>query len=101
MILLENEADIFFMQLDATAIVEFVDGVLEQIVFALPGAVEHADDAHERGFSRAGWPHDGDEFAVFNIEIDAAKDPGFPRAGFIRFLYVNHSNQFAPTFNRG
>jgi hypothetical protein len=99
-ILLKNEADVFFVQLDAAAIVEFMHRVFEQIIFALPRAIEHADDAHERRFSGARGAHDGDELAVFDIEIDPAEHPGFSRTGFIRFFDVDHSNQFAPTFNR-
>ena len=84
-ILLENEADIFFVQLDAVAIIELVDRVIEQVVFAFPRAVEHADDAHQRGLARARWSHDRDEVAFRDVQVDAAQHPGLPRARFVNF----------------
>ena len=63
MILLEDKADIFLVQLDAAAVVQLVHGDCRQVIFALPGAVEHADDAHQRGFAGARGAHDGDKIA--------------------------------------
>ena len=37
--------------------------------------VEAADDVHRGGFARSRWPHDGDEFAPRNVEIDARQSP--------------------------
>ena len=59
------------------------------MVFALPGAIEHADDAHQRGFARAGRPHDGDEIAFADFEVDAAEHPRLARARFVEFFDVN------------
>jgi len=38
-VLLENEADIFFVQFDAAAIIELMDGIFEKVIFAFPGAI--------------------------------------------------------------
>src|SRR5579862_8403081 len=87
-ILLEDKADIFLVQLDTAAIVEFVDGIFEQIIFAFPGAIQHTDDTHQRGLARARWAHDGDEVALGNIEIDPAEHPRLPRAGFVSLFHI-------------
>src|ERR1700683_532624 len=64
MVLLEHEANVFLVQFNAAAIVQFMDSVIEQVVLALPGAVEHSNDAHQRGLSRPWGAHDGDEIAA-------------------------------------
>jgi hypothetical protein len=40
-----------------------------------PAVIQHAHDAQQRGFSRAGRAHDGDKFALFYIHIDPAQQP--------------------------
>src|ERR1700683_5292118 len=40
MILLKHESDIFLVQLNPAAIIQFMNGVLKQLVLALPCAVE-------------------------------------------------------------
>ena len=92
-ILLKDEADVLFVELDATAVVEFVHRVIGEVIFAFPRAVQHADDAHERGFAGAGGPHDGDEIAFANFEVDAAEHPGLPCSGFVKFFYINQLDQ--------
>ncbi len=42
MIALKDEAEVFLIQLHAVFLVELVDGMLDQVVFAGPGAVVHA-----------------------------------------------------------
>ncbi len=92
MILLKNEANVFLVQLNALAIVEPMDFVIGKLKVALPGAVEHSNDAHERGLACAGWPHNGDEFALTDFEVDPAQDPRFASAGFIKLFDIDHSN---------
>jgi len=45
---LENETDIGFVQFVALLDVEFVHRLIEKIVFAIPRAIEHADNAKQR-----------------------------------------------------
>src|SRR6185437_10927337 len=80
MILLENEADKFLVQLHTLAIVELMHFVAGEIELPFPRAIKHPDNAHQCGFARAGRAHDGDEFALANIQIDAAQHPRFSRA---------------------
>src|SRR4029077_5255202 len=82
------EADVFLVQLHAVPIVELVHSVVHQVILSFPCAVEHSDDAHQRGFSRSGRAHDGDELAIGYVQIDAAQHPGFPCAGFIRLFNI-------------
>ena len=45
---------------------EFVHGILIQVILALPLTVQHADDVQQRGFARAGRSHNGDELSFFD-----------------------------------
>src|SRR5260370_33216761 len=90
---LKDEADIGFVQLVAFFDVEFVDRLIKEIVFTVPGAIEHADDAKQSGFPRAGRSHEGDEFAGLNIQGDAPQDEKFAAAGLEDLLEISHSNQ--------
>src|SRR5260370_705482 len=92
-IALEDEADVGFVQLVAFLDVEFVDGLIVKIVFAVPRAVEHADDAEQRGFSGIGRSHEGDEFAGLNVQGDAAEDEEFAAARLEGRLKISHLNQ--------
>jgi hypothetical protein len=58
-----------------------VDLVLEELVLARPRPIEHADDPEERGLSRARRPHDRDELALTDVEVDASEYPGARRTG--------------------
>jgi hypothetical protein len=66
-----------------------VNGLVEEKIFAGPGAVEHPDNAEQRGFSRARRTHDGDKFALLNFEIDAAQDEKLAAAGIVRFFEIS------------
>jgi len=61
---LENEADVVLVQFVALLGVEFVDRLIEEKVFTGPGAVEHAEDAKERGLSCPGRAHVGNKLRV-------------------------------------
>src|SRR5260370_31748959 len=90
---LKDEADIRFVQLVAFFNVEFVDRLIKEIVFTVPGAIEHADDAKQSGFPRAGRSHEGDEFAGLNIQGDAPQDEKFAAAGLEDLLEISQLNQ--------
>ena len=89
MILLEDEADVFFVQFDAATIIELMDRIFEKVIFPFPGAIQHPDDAHQRGLARARWAHDGYEVALGNIEIDPAEHPRLPRTGLVGFFHIH------------
>src|SRR5262249_48034542 len=93
MIALEDETNIGFVELVAFFNVEFVNGLIEKKIFAIPGAIEHADDAEQSGFACAGGSHESDEFAGHDIQRDAAEDEKFTAAGLERFFEVAHLNQ--------
>src|SRR5258708_6237326 len=92
-IALENEADVRFVQLVAFLDVEFVDRLIVEVVFAAPRAVEHADDAEQSGFSRAGRTHEGDEFALLNVQRDAAQHKKLAAASLENLLEISQLNQ--------
>jgi hypothetical protein len=96
---LKDETDIVFVQFVALLGVEFVDGLIEEIVFAGPGAIEHTDDGKQRGLPCPGWSHKGDEFAGLNFESDAAQDVklvGSGAEGFFEVTKLNERGHGAP-----
>src|SRR6266849_1891956 len=90
---LKDEADIGFVQLVAFFDVEFVHRLIEEIVFAAPRAVQHANDAEQRGFPRAGRAHEGYELTGLNIDTNAAQDEKLAAAGLEDLLEISHLNQ--------
>src|SRR6266404_2884702 len=90
---LENEADIGLVQFVALLDVEFVDRLIEKIVFTIPRAIEHADNAEQRGFPRARRTHEGDELPLLNVDVDAAKHKEFAPTGLESLLEIAHLNQ--------
>src|SRR5690606_29153213 len=76
---LENEADIEIAQDSPAAAIQAAGVDAEETVPPLCRRIQAADDVHRRGFSRAGRPHDGDEFTAIDGEIDPGKriDPRF------------------------
>jgi hypothetical protein len=72
-ILLEDEADMPAIERQSRLVVESVNRVSAEVILARPLAIEHAKDRQQRGFSRARWPHDGDEFARSEVESDASQ----------------------------
>jgi hypothetical protein len=71
---LKNEANILLVNFRAGLFVEAMDGKLQKIIFAGPGRIVHAEQVKECRLPRPGRTHNGDEFALFDIEIDAAKN---------------------------
>ncbi len=70
---LKDEADLFVADGGEIVIVELADQPARQPVFPARRSIEATDQIHKRGFSRAGWSHDGDIFAAADLEIDAAQ----------------------------
>src|SRR5712692_3740749 len=68
---LKHKSDVALVQLVALLDVELVHRLVEEVILAAPGAVEHPDDAQKRGFTRARGPHNGDKLARQNVQVDA------------------------------
>jgi hypothetical protein len=63
MVLLEDEADVSFVQLHAVFRFQLVDCFTKKVVLPEPIAVEHSEDCQKRRFAGARRPHDGEEVA--------------------------------------
>jgi hypothetical protein len=70
---LEDETDLLVADAGELVVVELGDVVAVEPVAALGGAVEAADEVHERGFAGAGGTHDGDVLVVADADVDAAE----------------------------
>ena len=70
-IALEHEADVLLVQLGAVLRAELVHRLIEEVVLAGPGAVVHADDVEQRRLAGARRPHDRDELALLDVDVDA------------------------------
>jgi hypothetical protein len=90
---LKDKANVGLVQFVAFLDVQFMDGLLEKVIFAGPSAVQHADDAEQRRFSRAGRTHESDEFTLLNIQRDAAQNEKLASAGFEYFFKISQLNQ--------
>src|SRR6184192_1839695 len=73
MIALEDEADVFLLDLHPVLLIEAVDGVVVEVELAGPEAVVHADDMEQGRLPRPGRAHDGDEFPFSDLGVDAAE----------------------------
>jgi hypothetical protein len=92
MIALKNEPKVFLVKLHAIFFAELVDGMVEQMILAGPGAVVHAEQMQQSGFSRAGRAHNGNKLAVLDLDVDAAQDEGLGGTVLEIFLYVAQSD---------
>jgi hypothetical protein len=70
---LKDEPDAVPAQHRELAFAPAGDVLVREPVFTAGGAVEHAHDVQQRGFATARWPHDGDEFAPCNLQIETAQ----------------------------
>src|SRR5437588_385629 len=92
MVALKNKTDISAVQFCALLAVQLVHGLLQQKVFARPSVIQQANNAQQRGFSGARWPHDGDKFAFPYFQVDTAKQPDGTGRALNSFFYVVESN---------
>ncbi len=65
---LEHEADVALAELGALLLLQAADLLSEQLIGALGGIIQEAEDVEQRGFAAARRPHDGDELAVVDGE---------------------------------
>src|ERR1017187_2170328 len=68
---LEDEADLPVADARQLVVGHLADQVAVDVVQALGGGIEAADQVHEGGFTGTGRSHDGDVFAAFDFDIDA------------------------------
>src|SRR5579862_2130263 len=71
-----------------------MDRLLPEPVLSLPLIVEQGKNIQQRGFSRPGRPHKGDELTLANFQIDATEYPGLPSRGFVAAFNILQSNHF-------
>ncbi len=65
---LEYEADVALAELGALLLLQAADLLSEQLIGALGGIIQEAEDVEQRGFAAARRPHDGDELAIVDGE---------------------------------
>src|ERR1700691_477829 len=89
---LEHEADVLLVQLHAVLGLHLVNGMIQEVELAGPSAVQHPDDAEQRGFAAARWTHDGHKLAFLNVHLDAPQDVGPAVARFVELVQVRSSD---------
>src|SRR5439155_896051 len=67
---------------------QLVHGLAQEVELTGPGVVEHAEDAEQGGLPRPRRPHDGDELALPDREVDPAEHVAPRGAGLVRALDV-------------
>src|SRR5580704_2719677 len=94
MVALENESDIFPVQLRTLLPVKLVYCMLKKKILTCPTVIEHADDAHQCRLPRPRRPHNRDELTFSNIKVDAAQNIRNPGAGLVGTLDIAKLNHF-------
>ena len=51
-----------------------MDGMVEKIIFAAPGRVEHPENAQQRRLPRARRSHDRQKLSFADFQVDAAQN---------------------------
>ncbi len=64
------------------------DVLVEEPVVAFGRVVEQPDDVQQRRLAAAGRPHDGDEIALVDLEVDAVQGDGLDLVGAIDLEHV-------------
>jgi len=75
-IALEDEADVLLVERRPMLGFERVDRLVEEVVLAAPGGVQHAQNGQQGRLAGPGGSHDGDEVALVDLEVDAAEHEG-------------------------
>src|SRR5690606_19411203 len=74
---LEDEADVAFAQLGEAVLREARDLAIGEPVAPARRRIDQADDVEQRRFAASGRPHDRDELALLDRQIDARERRGF------------------------
>ena len=88
------------VQLGALLRGQAVDRLIHEVVLAGPGRVVHAENVQERRLAGARRPHDRDELAILDVEIDAAQHVGASDAVGKGLFDVPERNQHSDTGGR-
>ena len=72
---------------------QMMDRLVEEVIFARPRAVVHADDVQQRGLARPGRPHDRDELTFLDVHVDAPEHVAAAGAVCVRFFDVPQPDQ--------
>ena len=62
--------------------------MVEELILAFPRMVVEAEDAQQRGLPCAARPHDRDEFALGDVEVDLAQDVSETGLGLEALFHV-------------
>ena len=84
MIALKDEADVLLLQREPIFLPQRVDRLPLQLVLAAPVGVVHPENVQQRRLPRSRRPHDRDEFAGLDVEVDATQQERFAGAGLDR-----------------
>src|SRR4029453_13614705 len=74
MVLLKHETDLLVPERGAFFRLQMMNGRCGQRIFPPPAGVMHPEDWQQARFSRARWPHNRNEFAFGDVQIDIAQD---------------------------
>src|SRR5258708_2525603 len=88
-IALKYEANVRLVQLVPLPDVELVDGFAEEVIVPAPRAIQHSDDAQQRGLPGARRAHDGDKFPRLDIQIDSAQQIKLIGTGLNNFFQIS------------
>jgi hypothetical protein len=85
---LEDEADLAVPHAGQLVLAQPADVLPIQHVRAAGRAVQAAQDVHQRGLARAGGSHDGEEFTLFDGQVDPSQRVHGDLAGAVDFGQV-------------
>ena len=77
-----------------------MDRLVHEVVLAGPRAVVHAEDVQQRRLAGARRPHDRDELAFLDVDVDAAQHVGAADAVRVRLLDVAQRDQHLRSSDR-
>ncbi len=77
MVALEHEPDVLFVDLRSILLVQLMDRVFKEVVFACPGAVVHSKKMKQSGLPCPRRAHDGNKLAFLYVDVDAPQHVGF------------------------
>src|SRR6202047_2941563 len=70
---LEDESNFFIANVSEFVVIKLADQATSQPVTTLRRRIQAANQIHQGGFSRTGWPHDGDVLAFVNLNAHTAQ----------------------------
>src|SRR6266851_1454249 len=77
---------------------QVVYGLLAEPVLAPPLVVEKCQHVQQGRLSRSGGSHDGDEFPLANLQVDAPKHPGLGCGSFVAAFQILQLDHGSPDF---